>query len=125
MRWTGLCLKSLGFGQTLHYPPELADNMPGQGRSFRASRGGNHRAMSYGLTYAQAPAILGCHFSNLAKLIVLAVSLVVATLLVMIPFLGWLVTLLLVTFGMGVIAALVMTRWSTNDRERLAAAPAA
>jgi hypothetical protein len=57
--------------------------------------------------------------SNLAKVVVLGVSLVAAGLLVMLPFLGWLITLLLVTYGMGVIAALIMTSWSNADRERL------
>jgi hypothetical protein len=49
----------------------------------------------------------------------MAVSLVVAALLVAIPFLGWLISLVIVAYGFGVIAALVMTRWSADDRAKL------
>jgi len=51
---------------------------------------------------------------------VLAVSLVIAALLAMIPFLGWLIVLLFVVFGFGIIAALIMTRWSSADRSPIA-----
>jgi hypothetical protein len=36
---------------------------------FRVSERGDHHAMSPRLTYEQAAAILGCHFSNVAKLV--------------------------------------------------------
>ena len=58
------------------------------------------------------------------KIATLAVSLVIAGLLTMIPFLGWLISLVLVAYGFGVIAALVMTRWSTDARARLIEADA-
>jgi hypothetical protein len=58
------------------------------------------------------------------KIAALAISLVIAGLLTMIPFLGWLISLVLVAYGFGVIAALVMTRWSTDDRMRLSEANA-
>jgi hypothetical protein len=45
----------------------------------------------------------------------LAVGLIVAALLVMVPFVGWLITLGLVAFGFGVIAAVIMVRWSARD----------
>ena len=38
-------------------------------RSFRVTTQGNHHAMSDALSYQQAAAILGCHFSNVAKLV--------------------------------------------------------
>lgn len=57
------------------------------------------------------------------KVGVLAVSLVIAGLLTMIPFLGWLISLAIVAYGFGVVAALIMTRWSADDRARLASAP--
>ena len=58
------------------------------------------------------------------KIATLAVSLVIAGLLTMIPFLGWPISLVLVAYGFGVIVALVMTRWSTDDRARLIEADA-
>lgn len=54
---------------------------------------------------------------------VLALSLVVAGLLTMIPVLGWLFTLLLLTFGFGVIAAVTMAKWGADDAARLTGAP--
>lgn len=42
--------------------------------------------------------------SNLRRLAVLAVSLVLAMVLAMVPFIGWLITLVLVTFGLGAAA---------------------
>ena len=53
------------------------------------------------------------------KVIALAASLVIAGLLTMIPFLGWLISLGIVAYGFGVVAALIMTRWSADDRMRL------
>lgn len=63
--------------------------------------------------------------SNLAKVIVLAVALLAAALLGMVPFLGWLITLTLVVFGQGVIFVVLMVRWTAKDAAGLAAAPAA
>ena len=57
------------------------------------------------------------------KVAVLAVSLVVAGLLTMVPFLGWLISLAIVAYGFGVVAALIMTGWSADDRTRLTSAP--
>lgn len=54
------------------------------------------------------------------KVAALAISLVIAGLMTMIPFVGWLISLVLVAYGFGVIAALIMTRWSADDRSRLA-----
>jgi hypothetical protein len=53
------------------------------------------------------------------KIAALAISLVIAGVLTIIPFLGWLISLALVTYGFGVITGLVVTRWSTDDGERL------
>lgn len=58
------------------------------------------------------------------KVAVLALSLILAGLLTMIPFLGWLISLAIVAYGFGVIAALIMTRWSADDRARLMTRPA-
>ncbi len=57
--------------------------------------------------------------TNLKRLAVLAVSLIAAALVWTIPVLGWLATLGLVTFGFGVIAAVLMVRWSAADASRL------
>lgn len=57
--------------------------------------------------------------TNLKRLGVLAVALIAAALLGMIPFAGWLISLLLVTFGFGVIAMVIMVRWSRGDAARL------
>ena len=62
--------------------------------------------------------------TNLKRLVVLAVSLVVAALLAMVPFVGWLLTLVLLTFGFGAFAVVTMVRWSRRDAERLDATPA-
>jgi hypothetical protein len=53
------------------------------------------------------------------KIAALAISLVVAGVLTIVPFLGWLISLALVTYGFGVITGLVVTRWSTDDGVRL------
>jgi hypothetical protein len=58
------------------------------------------------------------------KIAAMAVSLVVAALLVAIPFLGWLISLVIVAYGFGVIAALVMTRWSADDGVKLSSVTA-
>jgi cytoskeletal protein CcmA (bactofilin family) len=57
--------------------------------------------------------------TNLKRIVLLAVALPAAGLVGMIPVLGWLVTLTLLVFGLGVIAAVLMVRWSSNDAERL------
>lgn len=66
---------------------------------------------------------IGSRITSLAgtaqKIVALAISLVLAGLLVMIPFVGWLVSLVIVAYGFGVVAALIMTRWSADDRTRL------
>jgi hypothetical protein len=61
--------------------------------------------------------------SNAKRLGVLAVSLVVALLLGMIPVIGWLLGLVIATFGFGVFAIVTMVRWSAGDAARLAAQP--
>lgn len=63
--------------------------------------------------------------SNAKRLGVLAVALVAAGLLTMVPFLGWLITLLLLTFGFGAMAVITMARWSAGDRAPLGAPPVA
>lgn len=63
--------------------------------------------------------------TNGRRMVVLALSLVVGGLLTMVPFLGWFVTLVLLAFGFGIMAALTMASWSAGDSARLSgAAPA-
>lgn len=57
--------------------------------------------------------------TNAQRLLVLAVSLVIGGLLTMVPFLGWPVTLLLLAFGFGVVAARVIANWGKADDLRL------
>ena len=57
------------------------------------------------------------------KILVLALALVVGGVLGSIPFLGWLIGLCVATYGFGVIAALIMTGWSSDDRTRLQSPP--
>lgn len=45
----------------------------------------------------------------------LAVSIVVAGLLAMVPVVGWLITLLIVVFGYGAMAQLIIRRWARRD----------
>jgi len=52
---------------------------------------------------------------------VLAVSLVLGGLLTTVPFFGWAVTLLVLAFGFGVIAARTMARWGRGDAAQLSA----
>ncbi len=59
--------------------------------------------------------------SNLKRLGVLAVSIVVMGLLGMIPVVGWLLTLVLLCFGFGAITAVVMGRLAASDRRVIAA----
>jgi uncharacterized membrane protein len=58
--------------------------------------------------------------SNIQRAVVLAVSLVIGGLLTMVPFLGWPITLLLLAFGFGVVAARVIAGWDKVDETRLA-----
>lgn len=57
--------------------------------------------------------------TNVQRIIVLALSLVIGGLLTMVPFLGWPITLLLLAFGFGVVAARVIAGWSTGDAAQL------
>lgn len=57
--------------------------------------------------------------TNLRRVIVLALALPAAGLLGLIPILGWLFTLTLLVFGLGVIAAVLIVRWSRRDAARL------
>jgi hypothetical protein len=57
--------------------------------------------------------------TNAIRLTVLAGSLVVATLIGMIPVVGWFISLGLLTFGFGVIAVVLMVNWTTRDAARL------
>lgn len=59
--------------------------------------------------------------TNLKRTGVLAASIVVAGLLGMIPVIGWLLTLVVLCFGFGAIAAIIMGRLSSSDRPALAA----
>lgn len=53
--------------------------------------------------------------STVQRLVILALSLVVAGLLIMVPFLGWPITLVLLAFGFGAIAARIVARWRGDD----------
>jgi hypothetical protein len=57
--------------------------------------------------------------TNLKRLGVLAVSLIAAALIGMIPVVGWLVTLGVLLFGFGAAAIVTMVRWSARDADRL------
>jgi cytoskeletal protein CcmA (bactofilin family) len=59
---------------------------------------------------------------NLKRVGVLAISIVVLGLLGMIPVIGWLLTLVVLCFGFGAIATVIMGRMSSSDRPTLAAA---
>ena len=60
--------------------------------------------------------------TNLKRVAVLAVSLLLAGVIGAIPLLGWLFSLGLLVFGLGVIAAVLMVRWSSGDAARLQSA---
>ncbi len=60
--------------------------------------------------------------AGLNRVGVLAVSIVVTGLLGMIPLVGWLLTLAVLCFGFGAIAAIIMGRLSSSDRPAFAAA---
>jgi len=57
--------------------------------------------------------------TNLKRVAVFAVALLVAGFLGLIPFAGWLFSLTMLVFGLGVIAAVLMVRWSRSDAARL------
>lgn len=57
--------------------------------------------------------------TNVTRAVVLAASLVIAGLLAMVPVIGWLLSLILVIFGLGVMSVVLMVRWSARDAERL------
>jgi hypothetical protein len=84
--------------------------------------------IGWALAYLAGAYLVGYHLTSRVAAVdsrprrigVLAISLVLAGLLAMIPFLGWLISLVFVVFGFGVIAALIMTRWSDADRMRIA-----
>jgi hypothetical protein len=57
--------------------------------------------------------------TNPARLAVLGGSLIAATIIGIIPVLGWLVSLGLLTFGFGVIVVVLMVNWTTRDAARL------
>ena len=57
--------------------------------------------------------------TNLKRLGVLAVSLIAAALVGIIPFVGWLITLGIVIFGFGTASIVTMVRWSARDAARL------
>lgn len=53
---------------------------------------------------------------------VLAISLVVAGLITMTPFVGWFLTLALVVYGFGVVATVIVDKWGARDAELAATA---
>jgi hypothetical protein len=57
--------------------------------------------------------------SNVQRVLVLAVSLVLGGLVTMVPFLGWPITLLLLAFGFGLVAARAIARWGKADAAQL------
>lgn len=63
--------------------------------------------------------------SNLKRVGVLALSIVVMGLLGMLPVIGWLLTLVVLCFGFGAIAAIIMGRLSASDRPAVPAAAVA
>lgn len=63
--------------------------------------------------------------TNLKRLVALAISVVAAVLLGFIPFVGWLLSLGLLSYGFGAAAVSLMARWAAKDAARAAvAAPA-
>ncbi len=60
--------------------------------------------------------------TNLKRLGMLAIGLVGAILLGMIPVLGWLITLAIVIYGFGAFTVVTMVRWSDKDATRIRAA---
>lgn len=60
--------------------------------------------------------------TNLKRLGVLAIALIAAALVGMIPLVGWLITLAIVIFGFGTATIVTMVRWSARDASRLSGA---
>jgi glucan phosphoethanolaminetransferase (alkaline phosphatase superfamily) len=60
--------------------------------------------------------------TNAHRLAILVASIVIAALIGLIPFAGWLVSLGLTTFGFGAVAVVLMVRWSRDAAARLAPA---
>lgn len=63
--------------------------------------------------------------TNLQRMIALALSLIVGGLVTMVPFIGWLATLLFLAFGFGVISVRVIAGWNRGDDAMSVAAPGA
>ncbi|MHB1109992.1 MAG: bactofilin family protein, partial [Devosia sp.] len=84
-------------------------------------------ALACGLAYVAGTYLVGLRISraflsidsNLKRLGVLAVALIVAVLVGMMPFVGWFVTLALLIFGLGTFAVVAMVRWSAKDAAKL------
>lgn len=84
-------------------------------------------AIASGLAYVAGSYLVGLRISkaffttdtNLKRLGILALALIAAVLLGMIPFVGWFVTLALLIFGLGTFAVLLMVRWSAKDAAKL------
>lgn len=60
--------------------------------------------------------------TNLKRLGILALGLALAAFLGLIPFIGWLITLCITSFGFGALAVVTMVRWSAGDAQRLGGA---
>ncbi|MBN9316731.1 MAG: hypothetical protein J0I99_13400 [Devosia sp.] len=60
--------------------------------------------------------------TNLRRIVVLALSIVVAGLLGMIPVIGWLLTLVILCFGFGVVASVILGRFRPRDQQPAPAA---
>lgn len=63
--------------------------------------------------------------NNLKRLGVLAISLIVAGLLGVIPLVGWLITLFILVFGFGAATVAILRHWAARDAARPAGSPAA
>lgn len=61
--------------------------------------------------------------TNVQRMIVLALSLIVGGLVTMVPFIGWLATLLLLAFGFGVVSVRVIASWNRGEDALRAPAP--
>ena len=61
--------------------------------------------------------------TNLKRLAILAIALIAAAVVGMIPLVGWLITLGIVIFGLGTATIVTMVRWSARDAARLGDAP--
>lgn len=89
-------------------------------------------AIAWALAYVAGTYLVGMRVgtaltpidSNLKRLGVLVIALVVAGLVGMVPILGWLTMLVLTAFGFGAFALLTMVRWSARDIALLQPQPA-